>query len=61
MAEKRKCDSNDDSSDQNQAHKTRSFETKLDILKHIDKGEGHGETTGLLELSHSTNSIIVKI
>jgi hypothetical protein len=33
MFEKRKCDNNGDSSHKNRAHKTHSFETKLDILK----------------------------
>jgi DNA-binding NarL/FixJ family response regulator len=40
--------------------KTHSFETKLDILKCIDDGEGHGEITHSLGLSHSTVSTIVK-
>jgi hypothetical protein len=61
VAEKRKCDNNgDSSSDQNRAHKTYSFETKLDILKHTDNREGHGEIACLLELSRSTMIITVK-
>jgi DNA-binding CsgD family transcriptional regulator len=60
MAEKRNCDNNGDSSDKNRVHKTQSFETKLDILKHIDNGEGHGEIAQSLGLSHSTISTTVK-
>jgi hypothetical protein len=41
MAEKIKCGNNGDSSDKKWAYKTHSFETKLDILKHTDNGEGH--------------------
>jgi hypothetical protein len=61
MAEKRKCDNNSDSSSSNKkrAHKTHSFETKLDILKCKDNGEG--ETARSLGLSRSTVSTIVKI
>jgi hypothetical protein len=44
MAEKR-CVNNSDSSDKKQAHKTHSFERKLDILKRTDNGEGHREST----------------
>jgi hypothetical protein len=58
VAEKRKCDSNSDSSDQNGAHEIRSFETKLDILKHIDNG-GHGEVARSLGLSRSTMGITI--
>jgi hypothetical protein len=62
MAEKRKCDNNGNSSrDNKRARKTHSFETKLDILKHTDSGEGHGEITRSLGLSCSTVSITVKI
>jgi hypothetical protein len=44
MAKKRKCDNNgDSSSDKKQDHKTHLFQTKLDILKHKDNAEGHGE------------------
>jgi DNA-binding MarR family transcriptional regulator len=61
MAEKRKFDNNSDGgSNKKQAHETHSFETKLHILKHIDNGEGHGEITRLLGLSHSTVSITLK-
>jgi hypothetical protein len=42
------------------AHKTHTFETKMDILKRIDNGEGHGETARLLGLSRSTVSTVVK-
>jgi DNA-binding NarL/FixJ family response regulator len=60
MAEKR-CVNNSDSSDKKQAHKTQSFERKLDILKRTDNGEGHREIAHSLELSNSTVSTIVKI
>jgi DNA-binding NarL/FixJ family response regulator len=62
VAEKGKCDNNSDSdsSDQNGAHKTHSFETKRDILKHIDNGVGHGEIARSLELSRSTINTTVK-
>jgi hypothetical protein len=60
MAKKRKCDNNSNSRDQNRAHKTYSFETKLDILKHNDNREGHGEIACLLGLSCSMMSIAVK-
>jgi hypothetical protein len=42
------------------AHKTHSFKTKMDILKHIDNGEEHGEIARLLGLSRSTVSTIVR-
>jgi DNA-binding NarL/FixJ family response regulator len=61
VARKRKCDNNgDSSSNKKRAHKTHSFETKLNILKHIDNGEGHGEISRLLGLSNFTVSTIVK-
>jgi DNA-binding NarL/FixJ family response regulator len=61
MAKKRKSDNTSDiSSDKKQARKTHSFETKLDILKRIDNGEGHGETARSLGLSRSTVSTIAK-
>jgi FixJ family two-component response regulator len=61
MAEKRKGDNNGDiCSDKKRAHKTLSFERKLDILKRIDNGEGHGEIARSLGLSRSTVSTIVK-
>jgi hypothetical protein len=61
MAEKRKGDNNGDiSSDKKQAHKIYSFETKVDNLKHIDNGEGHGEIARSLGLSRSTVSTTVK-
>jgi len=61
MAKKRKCDNNgDSSSDKKRARKTHSFETKLDILKRIDNGEGHGEIARSLGLSRSTVSTIAK-
>jgi hypothetical protein len=41
-------------------HKTRTFETKMDILKRIDNGEGHGEIARSLGLSRSTVSTVVK-
>jgi hypothetical protein len=60
MAEKRKCDNNGSSSrDKKRARKILSFETKLDIQKHTDSGEGHGEITPSLGLSFSTVSITV--
>jgi predicted transcriptional regulator len=61
MTEKGKCDNNGDSSDQNPVHKTHSFEIKLDILKQIENGEGHGEIARLLRLSRSTMSITLKM
>jgi translation initiation factor 2 beta subunit (eIF-2beta)/eIF-5 len=60
VAEKGKCDNNSDSSDQNGAHKTHSYETKRDILKHIDSGVGHGEIARSLGLSRSTINTTVK-
>jgi hypothetical protein len=60
MAKKRKCDNNSNSSDQNRAHKTYSFQTKLDILKHYVNREGHGEIARFFGLSCSTMSIAVK-
>jgi hypothetical protein len=43
-----------------QARKTHTFETKMDILKRIDNGEGHGEIACSLGLSRSTVSTVVK-
>jgi hypothetical protein len=61
MAEKRKGDNNGDiCSDKKRAHKTLSFERKLDFLKRIDNGEGHGEIARSLGLSRSIVSTIVK-
>jgi DNA-binding NarL/FixJ family response regulator len=60
VVQQRKCDNNSDSSDQNRPYKTHLLETKLDILKHIDNGEGHGEIACLLGLSCSTMSITAK-
>jgi DNA-binding NarL/FixJ family response regulator len=42
------------------AHKTLSFERKLDILKRTDNGEGRTEIARSLGLSRSTVSTIVK-
>jgi DNA-binding NarL/FixJ family response regulator len=60
MAEQRKNCGDDASSGKIQAHNTHTFETKMDILKRIDNGEGHGEIARSLELSHSTASTVVK-
>jgi hypothetical protein len=60
VAEKKKYDNNSDSSDQNRSNETRSFETKLDILKHVDNAEGHGGRVRSLGLSRSTMSITGK-
>jgi DNA-binding NarL/FixJ family response regulator len=61
MAKKRKGDNNGDiCSDKKRAHNTNSFERKLDILKRIDNGEGHGEIARSLGLSRSTVSTTVK-
>jgi hypothetical protein len=43
-----------------QAHETHTFEAKMDILKRVDNGEGHGEIAHLLGLSRSTVSTVVK-
>jgi DNA-binding NarL/FixJ family response regulator len=60
MAEKKGDNNGDICSDKKRAHKTLSFERKLDILKRIDNGEGHREIARSLGLSRSTVSTIVK-
>jgi hypothetical protein len=60
VAEKRKNYGDDASSGKKRAHKTHMFETKMDILKCINNGEGHGKIARSLGLSHFIVSTVVK-
>jgi DNA-binding NarL/FixJ family response regulator len=60
MAEKRKILLTMLAVGKKRAHNTHTFEAIMDILKHIDSGEGRGEIACSLGLSRSTVSTIVK-